>query len=125
MVTFALQRKVLDEFEADLKELKVEEKLLAYIEKTSQRLRKNMAEAQKGLDRDAADEFFDALFDTSEDIVAMSVILREPNLDEKSFVVFVKAVSRLGRNNAALIQEFSDMCSFNQRKIVKPRIVLV
>lgn len=74
-----------------------------------------MDEALAALKRDAADEFFDALFDTSEDIIALSSLVRDPKLPDDVFLTLVKAVSRLGRNNSALIQEFTDMCSFVHR----------
>lgn len=89
--------------------------LRASIEKIAARMRGNMKEALEALDRDAADEFFDSLFDASEDIINMSSLLRTPHLDENVFLTLIKGVSRLGRNNSALIQEFTDMCSFVHR----------
>lgn len=115
MVTFALQRKVLDELDRDIKDLKLDDNVREFINKTSTRMRQNMDEAEKALKKDAADEFFDALFDTSEDIISMSSIMREPHLSDEVFLVFVKAISRLGRNNATLIQDFAEMCSFVQK----------
>lgn len=112
----------MNEFQQDLKNLTLNEGISSFIEKTTLRMRKNMADAKKALEKDAADEFFDALFDTSEDIISLSSILREPHLNDETFMVFVKAVSRLGRNNANLIQEFADMCSFIQNRGPKPRI---
>lgn len=72
------------------------------------------------LKRDKADEFFDALFETSENIINMSSILRDPTVEDDTFMSLVRAVSHLGRNNAALINEFTEMCSFVSRS-PKPR----
>lgn len=115
VVTFALQNKVLDELARDMKDLKMDQALRAGIEKIAGRMRANMKEALEALQRDAADEYFDALFDVSEDIINMSSLLRTPDLNEHVFLTLIKGVSRLGRNNSALIQEFTDMCSFLHR----------
>lgn len=122
MVTFALQRRVLDEFDRELEKLKLEDKLRTFINKTTASLRQNMAEAQEALAKDSAESFFDSLFATSEDIISLSAIVREPNLSEETFVVFIKAISRLGRNNAQLIQDFAEMCAFAQKYGPRPRI---
>lgn len=114
-VTFALQNRVLDELQNEMKDLKMDEQLRNSIEKIAARMRDNMKDAQEALERDAAEEFFDALFNASEDIIHMSVLARSPNLDEHVFLVLIKGVSRLGRNNSALLQEFTDMCSFVHR----------
>lgn len=114
-VTFALQRRVLDELKNDMKNLTMDKDLRASIEKIDTRLRENMDEALEALKRDAADEFFGALFETTEDIISLSSIIRDPKLDDEVFLTLVKAISRLGRNNQNLIQEFTDMCSFVHR----------
>lgn len=119
-----MQNRVLDELLADMKTIKMDEQLRAAIEKIITRMRSNMREAADALKRDAADEFFDALFDSSEDIVHLSVFLRDSKLDESVFMVLVKAVSRLGRHNSALIQDFTDMCSFVNRS-PRPRVSLL
>lgn len=106
---------MLNELESELNKLDVDDQLRVSVDKITNRMRKNMKEAIEALKRDAADEFFDALFDSSEDIINLSSILREPKLEDQTFLSLVKAVSRLGRNNSALIQEFTDMCSFVQR----------
>ena len=103
-----------------MKDLKMEDELRAAITKLSNRMRENMKEALDALKRDSAEEFFDGLFEASEDIIYMSSLLREPKMDEDVFLTLVKAVSRLGRNNSVLIQNFTDMCSFVQRA-PKPR----
>lgn len=84
-------------------------------------MRDNMNDALNALKRNAADEYFDSLFEASEDIIQLSSVLRDPKLPEDIFLAMVKAVSRMGRNNSALIQEFSDMCSFLHRS-PKPRL---
>lgn len=114
-MTFALQNRVLDELARDMKDLKMDRELRAAIERNAENMRHHMKEALDALDREAVDEFFNSLFDTSEDIINMSSILRTPQLDEHVFLTLIKGVSRLGRNNSALIQEFTDMCSFVHR----------
>lgn len=79
------------------------------------KMRSNMKEALNALREMAPEEYFDALFDSSENIIQLSTIIRDPKLDEKVFLALVKAVSRLGRNNSALVQEFTDKCSFMHR----------
>ena len=113
---------MLDELDVEIKDMKMDDKLRESVERITTSMRANMKEATEALKRDAADEFFDALFDASEDIIRLSSVLREPELDENTFLTLVKAVSRLGRNNAALIQEFTDMCSFVQRS-PRPRVI--
>lgn len=81
------------------------------IEKVTKKLRGDMEDATDALKNESPEEFFDALFDTSESIIQMSNLIRDPKLDEKVFLVLVKAVSRLGRNNSTLIQDFIDQCS--------------
>lgn len=83
--------------------------------KITNKMRLNMDEAEDALKRDAADEYFDSLFEASSNIISLSSFIKDPKLDDKVFLTLVKAVSRLGRNNSALIQEFTDMCSFLQR----------
>lgn len=95
-----------------MKDLKMEKELHESITKITRRMRDSMDEALEALKRDAADEYFDALFESSENIVYMSALLRNPKLDDNAFITLVKAVSRLGRNNSALIQDFQEMCSF-------------
>lgn len=114
-MTFALQNRVLDELARDIKDLKMDQQLRTAIEKNAEKMRGHMKDALDALERDAADEFFDSLFDASEDIINMSSLLRTPQLDEHVFLTLIKGVSRLGRNNSALIQEFTDMCSFVHR----------
>lgn len=121
-VSFALQRKVLDELAKDMENLVMEKDLREAIIKLAGKMRSNMDEAQDALKRDAADEFFDSLFEASSNIISLSSFIRDPKLDDKVFLTLVKAVSRLGRNNTALIQEFTDMCSFLQRS-PRPRVL--
>ena len=80
-----------------------------------------MANALRALDTGSAEEYFDSLFVTSEAIVQFSSFIRDPKMDEKVFLVLVKAVSRLGRNNSALIQEFVDNCAIVERSRPQPR----
>lgn len=119
-MTFALQNKVLDELEKDMVGLTMTDDLRSSIEGLTKRMRENLAEANEALKIEAADQYFDALFDVSEDILHFSSMLRDPKIDENLFMALVKAVSRLGRNNAALIEGFVDMCSFVHRG-PKPR----
>lgn len=107
-----MQNRVLDELARDMKDLKMDQQLRTSIETIAREMRDDMKEALDALQRDAADEYFDALFGVSEDIIHMSVLVRTPDLEEHVFLTLIKAVSRLGRNNSALIQEFTDMCSF-------------
>jgi len=121
-VTFTLQNRVLDELKSDMNNLTMEDDLRNAVDKITDRMRNNMKEAVEALKKDAPDEFFDALFDSSEDIIHLSAILRDPKMDDSVFLALVKAVSRLGRNNTLLIQEFTDMCSFVQRS-PRPRSI--
>lgn len=74
-----------------------------------------MKEALDAIDRDSAEEFSVALFDSSEDVINLSSLPRDPKLSGEASLVLVKAVSRLGRNNSNLIQGFTEMCSFANR----------
>lgn len=85
------------------------------IEALTKSMRRNMKDALNSLKTDAADEFFDSLFEASEDIIHLSSLLRDPKIDEKALKPLMKAVTNLGRNNAGLIQDFNDMCSFIHR----------
>lgn len=114
-VSFALQRKVLDELAKDMENLEMDQDLRESVVRLTNKMRSNMDEAQDALKRDAVDEYFDSLFEASSNIISLSSFIRDPKLDDKVFLTLVKAVSRLGRNNTALIQEFTDMCSFLQR----------
>lgn len=112
-VTFALQFRVLDELNAQWKQLgEVDKKLSEAVSKITTRMRNSMNQALDALKREAAGEFFDALFESSEDIVHMASLVRDPKMAEDVFLILVRAVSRLGRNNSSLIQEFTDKCSF-------------
>lgn len=124
-VTFALQKKVLDELAVDMKDLEMDEGLRDAVVKITKKMRASMDEALDALKKDAADEFFDALFEASENIISLSSFIRDPKLNDKVFLTLVKAVSRLGRNNTALIQEFTDMCSFVNRSPPRPRALSV
>lgn len=93
------------------------------VEKIINRMRQNMRDALEALKTDSANEYFDSLFEASEDIIYLSTFLRDPKLEDKVFLTLVKAVSRLGRNNSALIQDFAQMCSFIQRS-ARPRAAL-
>lgn len=119
--TFKLQNKVLDDLIEDMNKLDLDPKARESIEKIITRMRKNMSDALEALNRDAPDEYFDALFEASEDIINLSGFLRNPQLDDALFLTLIKAVSRLGRNNAALIQDFTEMCSLAQRS-PRPRV---
>lgn len=105
-----------------MRDLNITLELRESIEATLKSMRKNMNDAAESLNTDAADEFFDSLFEASEDIIRLSNMIRDQNLDDKAFVTLVKAVSFLGANNAALIQEFTQMCSFIHRS-PRPRRV--
>lgn len=107
--------------EADLKKITLTEDLQDALHRITRRLKGNMDDALSALKKDKIDEFFDALFNSSEDIVSMSVLLKDPKMEDNVFITIVKAVSRLGRNNSALIQEFTQMCSFIQRA-PRPRV---
>lgn len=93
----------------------MDDEIRQVIEKAVKSMRKNMREAIKALKRDSADEFFDSLFESSEDIIRLSGLLRNPKVKKELFPILLNAVSHLGRNNAALIQKFTEMCSFIQR----------
>ena len=80
-----------------------------------------METALKALNTESAEEYFDALFETSDSIVQFSSMVRDPALEEEVFLVFVKAVSRLGRNNSGLVQEFVDNCTIVDRSLPRPR----
>lgn len=105
----------MDELDADMKNLNMEEDLRDAVDRLTKSMRQNMKEASEALAKDSAEEFFDALFSTSEDIINLSVLVRDPKMSDEIFMTLVKAISRLGRNNTILIQEFTDMCSFIQR----------
>lgn len=107
-----MQSKVLDELDTQWKQVNVDEQLYEAVNKITVRMRNSMNQALDALKKEVAEEFFDALFESSEDIVRMSYLMRDPKLDENVFLILVKAVSRLGRNNSALIQDFTDKCSF-------------
>lgn len=115
VVTFALQRKVLDELDADMKNINMEKELSDAVNRLTKSMRLNMAEASDALKRDSAEEFFEGLFKLSEDIINLSVLVRDPKMNDEVFLTLVKALSRLGRNNTIFIQEFTEMCSFIQR----------
>ena len=85
-------------------------------------MKSNMKNALDALKSDSPEDYFDSLFETSENIIQMSALTRSPKLEERVFLVLVKAVSRLGRNNSALIQEFIDQCSINERS-PRPRVL--
>lgn len=120
-VTFALQNKVLDELEDDMKSLQMDKELRNSVTKTLERMRKTMSEASDALNRNAPEDFFDSLFESSEEIIKFSILIRNLKLDDVSLAL-VKAVSRLGHNNSEFIQEFASVCSLVQRS-PKPRIV--
>jgi hypothetical protein len=115
-----LHSRVLDELTKDLKDLPMNDKLREGIQKLTNKMRSDMEEALSALKDESPEEYFDALFGTSEDIIQMSHLIRDPKIDEKVFIVLVKAVSRLGRNNSMLIQEFIDQCSL-ANKSPRPR----
>lgn len=104
-----------------MKDLPVEEGFKKAIDKMTTNMRKSMKDALEGLTNESPADYFDSLFEVSENIVAMSSLVRDPKLDEKVFLVLVKAVSRLGRNNSALVQEFIDQCSIAERSRSRPR----
>ena len=87
------------------------DRLREVIDGLVKKMRSDMADAQNALEEESPEEYFDALFETSEDIIRMSTLIRDPNLDESIFLPLVKAVSRLGRSNSMLIQDFIDQCS--------------
>lgn len=105
----------MDELQADLMNLNIDQSLGDRINKVVDKMRSNMNEALNALKNESPEEYFDALFDTSENIIQMSSLIRDPKLDERVFLALVKAVSRLGRNNSALVQEFTNKCSFMHR----------
>lgn len=82
-----------------------------------------MKECQDALKADSGEDYFESLFDVSETIIAMSSLVRDPKLDEEVFLVLIKAISRLGRNNTALVQEFMDKCSL-AKEAPKPRFLV-
>ena len=96
------------------------DKFRTVIDGLTKKMRSDMEDALKALNDELPEEYFDALFDTSDDIVQMSHLIRDPSLNEKVFLVLVKAVSRLGRNNSVLIQDFIDQCSV-ANKSPRPR----
>jgi hypothetical protein len=110
-VTFALQSRVLDELDKELKGVQMSDGLRLAIDGLTKKLRSDMADGLSALRDESPEEFFDALFAISEDIVKFSHLTRDPQLDESVFLVLVKAVSRLGRNSSTLIQDFIDQCS--------------
>lgn len=120
-VTFALQNKVLDQLEAEMKDLSMDAGLRTAVNKITASMRKSMAEAEEALKNDSPEDYFDSLFDASEKIVAFSSLIRDPELNHKVYLVLVRAVSRLGRNNSALVQEFIDQCSIIER--TRPRVL--
>lgn len=115
-----MQNRALDELQKDLKDLPMNDRLRAAIDGLTKKMRSDMQDALGALKDESPEEYFDALFDTSEDIVQMSHLIRDPKLDERVFLVLVKAVSRLGRNNSVLIQDFIDQCSV-ANKAPRPR----
>lgn len=115
-----MHNRVLDELEKELKGAPMSEGLRAVIDGLTRKMRSDMADAIGALKDESPEEYFDALFDTSENIVQMSHLLRDPKMDERVFLPLVKAVSRLGRNNSMLIQDFIDQCSL-ANKAPSPR----
>lgn len=120
-MTFALQRKVLDELEVDMKRLVMNRTLREAVEKLNKSMRQNMQDGLDALKKNNPDAFFDALFEVSEDIISLSSLVRDPKLEDEVFLTLVKAISRLGRNNANFIQDFTETCSFIQRG-TRPRV---
>lgn len=92
-----------------------------HIDNTVKSLKRNMLIAGNALNNNEADVFFDSLFESSEDIIRLASFLRDPTITDGVFMSLGKAVSYLGRNNAALISEFTQMCSFIRRS-PKPRV---
>jgi len=60
-----------------------------------------MKDGLRALDAGSGEEYLDFLFITSE-ATQFSSLIRDPKMNEKVFLLLVKAVSRLGRNNSAL-----------------------
>lgn len=111
-VTFAMQERVLKELDSDWDKINADPEIRQAVANITSRMRSSMNQALEALKKGSAEEFFDNLFESSEEIVRMSTLIRDPKLDENVFLVLVKTVSRLGRNNSALIQDFTDRCSF-------------
>lgn len=106
---------MLDELENDIRSLELEGQFRTALARSIAKMRADFTAAIDALAVESPDEFFDALFNSSEDIVALSVMARAPRVPDAAFLALVRAVSRLGRNSAALIQEFTEMCSFKSR----------
>lgn len=120
-MTFALQNRVLDELLTDMKDLPMEDSLREAVLRLANRMKSSMKDALEALKTESPQEYFDSLFDTSENIVYFSSLVRDPKINERVFLVLVKAVSRLGRNNSALIQDFVDNCTIIERSQPRPR----
>lgn len=115
-VTFGLQTKILDELEKQLStfDQNLERQFLDALEKNIAKMRSDFNEALAGIKNESPDDFFESLFNSSEAIIQLSSLARAPKVSDNAFLMLIRAVSRLGRNNAALIQEFTAMCSFRK-----------
>lgn len=118
-MTFQKQKTILDDLEQDLNKLNITSDFKAMVKSTTDVLRSSMDFALDALDKGRADDYFDALFDTSESIITLSTMLKNPGLDDDAFFVLVKAISRLGRNNSSLVQELTSACA--NRLMTRPR----
>lgn len=100
-----------------MRALPVDAKLREIIEKMTKKLRGDMQDAIEALKEESPEKYFDALFATSEDIIKISslIVTKDPAIDDKLLMALVKAVSRLGRNNSSLIQDFIDQCSLIEK----------
>lgn len=131
-VMFAVQRRVLDELASDLSKLsedKIKHKLRNAIEEKASKLRNDFDEASKALELESPDSFFEALFNSSETIISMSSLASVKSQDsdgqklsDELYLTLVRAISRLGRNNAMLIQQFTSLCTIKKLNVLPREI---